>query len=369
MNGWPCTSDIWDRDAWLLGTPNGTVDLTTGERRRARREDYISRATAVIPADTADCPRWLRFLDEATGGDTAAQGFLQRWVGYCLTGFTREHALVFLYGDGGTGKSTFVNCLSRLLGDYASTAAMHTFTAGRFDHHSEELATLRGARLVHASETEAGRNWKESLVKHLTGGDPIRAKFMRENSFQFEPTFKLMFCGNHAPAIVNLDEAVRAASISCRSKEAGQPDLELEQRLEAEWPGILRWAIDGCLAWQQEGLARPPTVTDATEAYFSYQDTLASWLEERCTVDRGNPYRFEILRQAVRQLGGYAKAAGEDSGSRRTFGERMRRKGFRSEQINACNGKGFRGIELNRPEVERTSDDFLFVREHAVENL
>jgi hypothetical protein len=167
------TAEIWDRDPWLLGTPGGTVDLRTGELRTARREDFITKQTGAAP-EPGEPRRWLQFLREATAGDSELVRFLQQVAGYCLTGSTREHSLFFIYGPGGNGKSVFLNLLNYVLGDYATTAAMETFTASKHDRHPTDLAMLNGARLVSASETEEGRAWAESRIKQLTGGDKIR---------------------------------------------------------------------------------------------------------------------------------------------------------------------------------------------------
>ena len=176
------TAEIWDRDPWLLGTPGGTVDLRTGELRPAKQEDGITRSTAVVPAPAADCPLWLKFLDETFGNDAALIAFAQRWAGYSLTGLTREHALVFGYGSGGNGKSVYVNVHVGIAGDYATTASMDVFIASHGDRHPTDLAMLRGARVVTASETEEGRQWAESRIKQLTGGDLISARFAARQS-------------------------------------------------------------------------------------------------------------------------------------------------------------------------------------------
>ncbi|MCK1452101.1 hypothetical protein IVB36_14665 [Bradyrhizobium sp. 35] len=202
------TIEYWDADPWLLGTPGGTVDLTTGQLREARQDDGITKCTAVAPS-TAGCPRWLRFLVETTGGDGELIRFLQQWCGYALTGSTREHALVFVYGPGGNGKSVFLNIVTGILQEYGATAAMDTFTASHSDKHPTDLAMLRGARLVTASETEDGRSWAESRIKQMTGGDRISARFMRQDFFEFTPQFKLMIVGNHKPVLRNVDEAAR----------------------------------------------------------------------------------------------------------------------------------------------------------------
>jgi putative DNA primase/helicase len=344
--------DTFDHDPWLLGTPGGTVDLKTGELRPACAEDYISRLTAATPAASGtDCPRWLQFLDEATGGDAELSGFLQRYCGYALTGVTTEQCLVFLHGFGKNGKSTFVSTVSRLLGAYATTSAMSTFTTRSFDAHPEELASLAGARLVAASETQEGRTWDETRVKQLTGGDTIRARFMNKDSFTFKPAFKLLFVGNKMPDVATLDEAWRRRfHLVPFTSQPSKPDPELEKKLENDWPGILRWLIDGCLAWQLQGLNPSASVVAATEDYFKSQNTFGDWLAEKCDTGPDNPHKQESSSALFASWSDYAKAAGRPAGSRTGFGWAMRRHGFQSQQIKIFNGKGYRGIELKRPD-------------------
>ena len=242
-------SGDFDRDPWLLATPGGTVDLRTGALRPADPTDMLTRCTSVTPAAQADCPRWLRFLDDATQGDAELIAYLQRFTGYGLTGLTTEHMLMFVHGSGQNGKSTFVNALRRIFGDYAVFAPAETFAASHHDRHPTELAMLRGARLVVASETEEGRAWAEARVKALTGGDPITARFMRKDFFTFIPTFKLLIVGNHKPVLKNVDEAMRRRiHIVPFLHKPPQPDPCLGEALRVEGPGILRWAVDGCLA-------------------------------------------------------------------------------------------------------------------------
>ena len=156
-----------------------------------------------------ECPRWRAFISEVTCGDAEVSRFLQQWCGYSLTGDTSEQALFFGCGPGGNGKGVFLNTVSRIIGDYAVAAAMDTFTESDFPKHSTELAMLRGARLVTASETEEGRAWAESRIKQMTGGDPITARFMRKDNFTYTPQFKLTIVGNHSPSLRNVDEAMR----------------------------------------------------------------------------------------------------------------------------------------------------------------
>lgn len=279
------TSKVWDVDPWLLGTPGGTVDLQTGILRPAVQAEGITKLTAVAPAAAAICPTWLAFLQEATAGDAALIRFLQLWGGYCLTGDTREHALAFVYGGGGNGKTVFLNVLSGILGAYARMAPMETFTASSCNRHPTDLAMLRGARLVTASETEEGQAWAESRIKQMTGGDVVAARFMRKDFFEFQPQFKLTIVGNHKPALKNVDEAARRRfNIIPFLHKPSTPDRELPAKLAAEWPGILRWFIEGCLLWQRDGLCRPEVVTEATEAYFDAQDHFSRWLSECCVI-------------------------------------------------------------------------------------
>lgn len=280
------TGEAWDTALDLIGTPGGVVNLRTGELRPAERGDMMTKVTAVAPAGTADCPTWLAFLDQATAGDAELIRFLQQWAGYCLSGSTREHALLFIYGTGGNGKSVFLNTLSHILGDYCRSAPMDTFTASPGDKHPTDLAMLRGARLVTATETEEGRAWAEARIKQMTGGDPVTARFMRQDFFTYTPQFKLTIAGNHKPALKNVDDAARRRfNIVPFLHKPERPDHQLEHKLKAEAPGILRWIIEGCLDWQRHGLVRPKIVTDATAEYFEAQDTIGRWLAERCIID------------------------------------------------------------------------------------
>jgi len=283
------TVEQWDRDEWLLNTPAGSVDLRTGELRPNRREDYCTKATAIAPG--GECPTWLRFLKRITDGDAELEAFLQRMCGYTLTGSTREEALFFLYGTGANGKSKFLNAIAGVLGDYARTAPCETFMATKGEHHPTDLAGLQGARLVSAIETEEGRRWAESKITALTGRDKISARFMRQDFFDFLPQFKLVVAGNHKPSLRSTNEAIRRRFNLVPFEvtiPVGERDVNLGDKLQAEWPGILQWAIDGCMAWQRVGLAAPACVKAATEAYMAAEDVFAQWLEERCVTGNRN---------------------------------------------------------------------------------
>ncbi len=326
----------------LLGTAEGTVDLRTGNLRAANPADRITNVAGVAPAPVAKYPLWLAFLDQTTGSDTQLIRFLQQWCGYCLTGDTREHSLTFLYGPGGNGKSVCINTLVAILGDYAVTSSMETFTASRFDRHSTDLAMLRGARLVTASETEEGRAWAESRIKQLTGGDPITARFMRQDNFTFRPEFKLMIAGNHAPSLRNVDDAMKRRLIIVPfTAKPRTTDPLLEAKLRAEHGRILRWAIEGCLNWHILGLVRPSAVTNATDDYFNDQDLFGQWLDERCDVGERCTAPPTKLYKSWSE---YARAAGDEAGTMKSFVSELQRRGFTSGKSNGA--RIYRGLRL-----------------------
>lgn len=340
------TNEVWDADPFLLGTPGGTVDLRTGEMSDARSSDFISKQTSITP-EHGEPVLWLKFLREALKADTALIRFIQQWVGYTLTGDTREHALAFIFGDGGNGKGVFQNTITGIMGDYAVTAGMETFTASKHDRHSTELAMLRGARLVTASETEEGRAWAEAKIKSITGGDPITARFMRQDNFTFRPQFKLMIAGNHAPTLRNVDDAMRRRfNIIPFTNRPERPDRQLETKLKEEWGKILAWAIAGCRDWLENGLTRPEVVLSATKEYFAEQDLHGQWFEERCDL---TPGRFDTCAKFYADWVAFAKEHGEEPGSNKSFGQMMKKRGFVSESMKSAGvvAKVYRGVGLH----------------------
>jgi putative DNA primase/helicase len=234
------TSDQWDADIMSLGTPAGTIDLSTGKMRPALPSDYITKVTTVAPG--GECQLWRQFLDRVTGGDTKLQIYLQRVCGYVLTGSTREEAIFFMYGTGANGKSVFIRTIAGILGDYHRTAPIEMFTISSGERHPTDLAMLRGARLVTATETEEGKRWDEAKIKALTGGDRIPARFMRQDFFEYTPQFKLLIAGNHRPSIRSIDEAFsRRMNVIpfTVTIPAAERDQQLSEKLKREWGGIL----------------------------------------------------------------------------------------------------------------------------------
>jgi putative DNA primase/helicase len=342
------TSEVWDRDPMLLGTPGGTVELRSGTMRPARQTDYITKSTAAAPAERPDCPRWLAFLEDVAAGDQGLIRFIRQRCGYTLTGDTREHALLFVYGPGGNGKSVLLNTVAGILGDYCRNAAMETFTAAQGDRHPTDLAMLQGARMVCASETEEGRAWAEVRIKQLTGGDTISARFMRQDFFEFRPQFKLVVIGNHKPVLRNVDEAARRRfNVVPFTYKPATPDRLLEEKLRAEWPAILRWMIEGCLDWQKNSLVRPAVVVDTTDEYFHEQDTFRQWIEDCCdTTDRA-PHVADTNGGLFASWRAYAGSRGEEPGGAKRFVTALQRHGFKPIKDTAgIRGRGYQGLRV-----------------------
>lgn len=278
------TIEQFDADLMKLGTPNGTVDLTTGELIEPQRGHWITKLTAVSPAERSVKPElWLKFLDRIFDGNQEIIDFMQRAAGYALTGRTDEHKLLFLFGTGSNGKSVFLNTIYGIMGDYAKRAAAQTFLNSHGDRHPTDLAGLMGARLVAGSELPAGKAWNESVIKDLTGGDVITARFMRQDFFDFMPQFTLFIAGNHRPSFSGIDEAIRRRVCLVpftQTIPAEERDPELPEKLKAEWPAILRWMIEGAELWQLYGLAPPDDVNAASAEYMEDEDTLADFFDE-----------------------------------------------------------------------------------------
>jgi putative DNA primase/helicase len=341
-------SELWDKDPWMIGTPTGTLDLRNGSVYEARQDDHITKLTGCDVGINSHCPLWLKFLHEATAGNNDLIRFIQQWCGYTLTGVTSEHALLFVYGPGGNGKSVFLNVLNMIMGEYAKTAPMDSFTASVGGKHPTDMAGMKGARLVTASETEDGQAWAEARIKSLTGGDIISARFMRQDFFEFRPEFKLTIVGNHKPVFRNVDDAMRRRiNIVPFTQKPEAPDRELETKLQAELPAILRWMVEGCLDWQKNGLVRPQVVKAATDTYFADQDLVGHWVEECCV--RGK-YESETMAELFKSWSAFSIANGEKPGTTKWFSQTLARLGASPVKNTPGNhGKrGFEGISVRR---------------------
>jgi len=277
----------YDRDPFLLTVGNGTLDLHTGKLRAARPEDLVTRATDILYDPSAGAPRWSKFLDEIFAGDKELISFIQRAVGYSLTGDTCEQCFFILYGSGANGKTTFLETVIKLLGNHAVTAPFATFLVQRYPGAARnDLAALHAARFVKAAEAEHQAWLDEAMVKQLTGGDTISARFLYHEQFSYKPQFKIWLATNHKPEIRGTDVAIwrRIRLVPFERRfEGPKSDPQLQGKLEAELPGILAWTVRGCLEWQRHGLGGAPRVTRAVLEYRQESDQIGRFLKERCT--------------------------------------------------------------------------------------
>jgi putative DNA primase/helicase len=254
--------------------------------------------------------------------------------------------LFFLYGTGANGKSVLLSTVSGILGTYHRTAPIETFTASSTDRHPTELAGLRAARLVTAIETEEGRRWAESRIKALTGGDRISARFMRQDFFEFTPQFKLVIAGNHKPGLRSVDEAIRRRFNLIPFVVTIPPherDEKLTEKLQAEWPGILQWMIDGCMRWQRDKLSPPDVVADATKAYLEAEDAIAAWIDECCELDTN---AWESSANLFMSWSNWATKSGEHAGTQKRFVQVLESRGFTYQREGRRGRRGFFGARI-----------------------
>lgn len=339
--------DLFDC-ADVFNMTTAAVSMKTNETRGwsagpQRREDYCSKMAGVTAA-AGPCPLWLEFLHKITAGDTELVDYLQRVAGYCASPFTWEQAFFFCYGTGGNGKGTFLNTIKAVLGDYAAQASLEMFVSTKYEAHPEELAALRGVRCVLTAETGQGHSWNEAKIKTLTGGDSIRARFMRQNSFEYMPTFKIIVVGNSKPVLHNVDHAMRRRlhliPFMVKISE-GELDRGFADKLRPEYPAILAWVLDGFVKWRERGDLDPPeTVLGATESYFDNQDLLQQWIDQRCMLTNCSDKTTSTALYSSWKL--FCEAAGERPGSQKSFVDRLEAKGFERYRDNA--GRGFFGI-------------------------
>lgn len=349
--GIPIRPDELDRDVWLLNCTNGTLDLRTGELRPHRREDLITRCLQVGFDPQAECPKWRAFLHRILDGNQDLIEFVQRAVGYTLTGSTSERCMFILHGGGKNGKTVFLEGLRLLLGDgYTARTPTQTLLAKRGDAIPNDVARLRGIRLVTASETGDGNRLDEAMLKDLTGGDRIAARFMRAEWFEFTPYFKIFLSTNYRPRVSGTDDAIwdrlRLIPFVVRIPEGERrPMGEILAEFQAELPGILTWAVQGCLDWQRHGMGEPSEVRVAIANYREEMDTLSEFLTVVCVVHRDAKVSSQALYANYRQ---WAADAGEPVLSNKRFSQglehRGRELGFRKQHTRE--GKLWQGLGL-----------------------
>jgi putative DNA primase/helicase len=279
-----------DSDPWVLGVQNGAVELKTGKFRPARREDLITKRANVVFDQKVQCPNWLKFLDTVTGGDVPLQSYIQRVVGYTLTGSVREEVMCVLYGTGNNGKSTFRETIHSLLGNYALAADAGLLIERKTPGGATpELARLRGRRLVSINETSENDHLNEARVKFITSQDKITARNLYQGFFDFDPSHKTFLTTNHKPIIRGTDigiwRRIHLLPFTVAIPPAKVEKDFREQRLMPELSGILNWALAGLADYCKQGLNAPEKVTASTENYRQDMDVVGQWIAERCEVD------------------------------------------------------------------------------------
>jgi putative DNA primase/helicase len=349
----PFTEALFDKHEWFLNCKNGTVNLQTAELQPHDPTDYITKLCPVRYDPDAECPRWKKFVEEVMAGKKNLMEYLQRVIGYSLTGSVREQCMWFMYGGGSNGKSTLLRVLQHMMGDYACTAVADLLIRKSTQTHPTERTDLFGKRLVSTVEVEDGKRLAESLFKQLTGDDPIRARRMNEDFWEFLPTFKLFLAANNKPMITGTDHAVwrRIKMIPFEVTFTDETkDVNLREKLHKELPGILAWAVRGCQDWLQNGLGEPDDVKEATADYRRQSDILGQFIEERCRTGEGkevsSTYLLEKFNEWVKC--NFPQAFKDMSANK--FADMMERKGF--EKKRGTTGERLRywiGIELKDP--------------------
>jgi putative DNA primase/helicase len=342
--GVPTAITEFDSDGWLLNVANGTLDLRTGELHRHRREDLISNIIEIAYNATAECELWGSFLRRVTDCNDDLYAYLQRFVGYLMVGDTSDQSLHFPYGPGANGKSVFCEVLMRLLGEYSVAASPDLIMLKRHGGIPNDVARLRGKRAAFMNETSQGSRFDEAKLKDLTGGDTLTARFLHQEFFDFRPTHRFVMRGNYKPAINGTDEGIwrrlRLVPFTGIIPE-DERDHEMLSKLEAELPGILNWALQGCREWRAEGLKPPPIIADAVRAYREESDTLGRFIAECCEARKLAQVKSSAF---FKRYQGFAEQAGERWIASKDLPHEMQRRGF--EWKRSKQGSFLLGLEL-----------------------
>lgn len=351
------SANTLDSDGFVVNLGNGTLNLRTMTFRKHRRTDLLTKQIPYSLDAAAECPMWLKFMDEIMQGDAEKIDFLQRWFGYCLTGDVGEQCFVVFWGEGSNGKSTLVDVITRILGTYTLHAEFDTFTTkGSNKSIRDDLAALKGVRLVAASEPENLVRLSEGVVKNLTGGEPIRARLLYENAIEFEPTHKIILSTNHKPRIGDNSDGmwrrVRLVPFKAKfSDELGNKDRNLKDKLLKEAPGILNWIVDGYRKFKESGLPIPKDVEDATAAYRQEQDILAMYIEDECETGAELVARRSAAYKAYCH---WCEENGEKPMRAKTFLAAMEERGFKptSKKLDGKAERVYVGLRLRVEEAD-----------------
>lgn len=340
----------WDADRAELNTPEGVVDLRTGQLRSRDDADLFTQVTRVSPI-ALECPTWRRFVRDVFQDDVELIEFIQRLLGYVLSGDRSEQKIFFFYGLGANGKSVLADFVLWVLGTYAIKQPANVLMHSPIDRHPTELAQLRGKRLAISSELEEGQFWAEARIKELTGDAELTARFMRQDFFTFPMTQKHVVVGNYKPRLRGGDAALarRFVLVPFLAKfEGAKCDPRMDQKLRAEAPAILRWMVDGAVKWHADGLRIPETVTRASREYLADNDDVALWLAECCEMQTGSSTKASDLYES---FASWIKGRGQHAPSMRLFGDRM--SVIPGLQKKASNGVRYVGVRLAEGEAAR----------------
>jgi putative DNA primase/helicase len=318
------STDDLDKDPWLLNVQNGTFDLGTGKLLPHDQKHLITKIINTDYIPDAQCPVWNRFIREIMNCDADLMRFVQAAAGWAASGDISEQTMFILYGSGANGKSTFLNTLSYVLGNYSMSTQTETFMKRGNDQLSNDIARLRGARFVTTAEGDQGRRLSEPIIKQITGNDLMTARFLYGEYFSFIPTFKIFMATNHKPVIKGTDHGIwrRIKLIPFTNIiPAEKQDKHLEEKLKAESSGILNWLLEGFEIWREKGLAAPEIVTTATDEYRSEMDAIGNFLKERCVQGGGYSIRS---RELFKNYQDWCDENNERAVNERFFGLRLK---------------------------------------------
>lgn len=347
IEGVTVSTTALDLDPWLLNVLNGTIDLRTGEIRPHERADLLTKIAPVTYDKNAECPIFDAFVWEILGGSPELNAFVQRAFGYSITGSVQEQCMFMLYGTGANGKSTLLETIVKILGPYGSQTAPELLLAKSNENHPTEIADLMGRRITISNEANPGKSMAEALVKRLTGETVMKARHMREDFFEFTATHKLWLAVNHKPVVRGTDEGIWRRFHMIPFVVTVPPerrDQRLPDKLMAEASGILNWLIDGCLFWQELGLAAPKEVLEATASYRAEMDILGDFIEQKCVIQSPAQTWAEDLYKAYTT---WCEENGEHPLKQRNFALRLKERDARLDNKPSTAGRSrWQGIGL-----------------------